>query len=216
LPYISGNFIKEYIIPNYVGESLAALIPSTLSLIQGLGKDPGCYNFTDQAKNKTILVPNEIIPNYSVQLYFILMFLLLCISTIAFSFLNFSNIAIKQRKKNAINSLRSNKIDVMINNSNDSVDSKLESNDVLSQESENSSTTYLVNQESSSNFIRFLTDKNGSNDNMEKLVLNFYIFMVSFLCYGVLPGKEKFKERKIKFNRLFIFLIGLQSYSTLP
>ena len=46
LPYIGGNFIKEYIIPNYIGESLASLIPSVLSLIQGLGQDPGCQNVT--------------------------------------------------------------------------------------------------------------------------------------------------------------------------
>ncbi len=182
MPYISGNFIKEYIIPNYIGESLAALIPSVLSLIQGLGKDPGCHNVTDPSNNKTNLVPKEIIPNYPVQLYFILMFLLLCISTISFSFLNFSNLAIKERKPNAISNLKSSKIDILITKSNESVQNKSESND-----SENSQNNYLL-QKPSSNFIRFLIDKNGSNDKMEKIVLNFYIFIVSFLCYGILPG----------------------------
>jgi hypothetical protein len=100
LPYIGGNFIKEYIIPNYVGESLAALIPSTLSLIQGLGQNPGCRNVTNG--NVTELEPIPIVPNYSVQLYFIFMFLLLCISTTAFTFLHFSPIAVRQRKRDSI------------------------------------------------------------------------------------------------------------------
>ena len=70
MPYIGLNFVKEYLIPNYVGESLAALIPSVLSLIQGLGHDPGCFNQTDPLTNLTQLFPGTIIPNYSVRVSF--------------------------------------------------------------------------------------------------------------------------------------------------
>jgi hypothetical protein len=98
LPYIGGNFAKEYIIPNYVGESLAALIPSSLSLLQGLGQNPGCHNVTKD-DNTTELQPLPIVPNFSAQVYFILMFLLLCISTLGFSLLHFSPIARRARKQ---------------------------------------------------------------------------------------------------------------------
>jgi hypothetical protein len=81
-----------------VGESLAALIPSILSLSQGLGKDPGCHNVT--TGNTTELVKKPFVLNYSVQLYFILIFVLLTICTIAFSLLHFSPIAIRERKQN--------------------------------------------------------------------------------------------------------------------
>jgi hypothetical protein len=99
LPYIGENFAKEYIIPNYIGESLAALLPSILSLSQGLGKDPGCHNVTNG--NVTKLDPMPINPNYSVQVYFILIFILLGISTLAFSCLHFSPLAIRERKQNS-------------------------------------------------------------------------------------------------------------------
>lgn len=102
MPYIGLNFAKEYLIPNYIGESLAALFPSVLSLIQGLGQDPGCYNYTDPDTNVTELIPAPIVPTYSVQLYFFFMFGLLCVSTTAFSLLNFLPYAIGERKSRSV------------------------------------------------------------------------------------------------------------------
>ena len=105
LPYIGSNFVKEYIIPNYIGESLAALVPSVISLMQGLGQTPPCHNVTTtDANNQSVtkLTPMDITPNFSVSLYFVFMFGLLCVSTISFTLLNFSRLAKRERKRLAI------------------------------------------------------------------------------------------------------------------
>jgi hypothetical protein len=120
------------------------------------------------------------------------MFLLLCISTTSFTLLNFSKVALRARKRNAINNVRVNQIETLITTSNESFDSKSE----LNQSSANNSLLSEGSSATDNSFIKFLVDKRGTNDKMEKIVLNFYIFIVSFICYGVLPG--------------------LQSYSTLP
>jgi hypothetical protein len=97
LPYIGGNFVKEYVIPYYIGESMSSFVPGVLALVQGLGQNPGCHNVTEG--NATFLKPLPIVPNYSVSTYFILMCLLLCASIGAFSILNFTEFAKKQRKQ---------------------------------------------------------------------------------------------------------------------
>lgn len=189
MPYIGGNFIKEYIIPNYIGESLAALIPSVLSLIQGLGQDPGCHNVTDPLTNQTSLVPIQIVPNYSVSLYFIFMFILLCVSTTAFSLLNFSKIAIKERKENAISSPKKPKLRSP-QKSSESHETSLDFQNSSSIDSQTNLTTPIDTEK---NNIQVTSISNGRK---EKIILLTYIFFLSFVCYGVLPG--------------------LQSYSTLP
>jgi hypothetical protein len=97
LPYIGGNFVKEYVIPYYIGESMSSFVPGILALTQGLGQNPGCHNVTEG--NVTVLKPLPIVPNYSVSTFFILMCLLLCASIAAFSILNFSAYAKKHRKQ---------------------------------------------------------------------------------------------------------------------
>lgn len=196
LPYIGTNFAKEYLIPNYIGESLAALVPSVLSLIQGLGQDPGCYNYTDPETNVTQLVPVPIIPTYSVQVFFLLMFGILCISTTSFTLLNFSPYARKHRKL-----LRPEpEFDAAADKEPSSNVSTLSESKVSSNESNkspngsfeliNESRTPLNPPSPSETLVEIST---GSN---EKLILLTFTFFLSFFCYGVLPG--------------------LQSYSTLP
>lgn len=208
MPYIGLNFAKEYLIPNYVGESLAALIPSVLSLIQGLGQDPGCYNYTNPDTNETELVPIDIIPTYSVQLYFFFMFGLLCISTTSFSLLNFSPYALKYRKPKSLNG---------DNKENFLHDGSKEVSSASSSFSEPSSSPKRISPDpkgsptmTSTNHIDSINDSqsplNQSNPNSsyvevstgsrEEIILLTYTFFLSFFCYGVLPG--------------------LQSYSTLP
>ncbi len=181
MPYICGNFVKEYVIPNYIGESLAALIPSVLSLSQGLGQNTVCYNVT--IDNQTVLEPERIIPNFSVSVYFILMFILLCISTISFSLLHYSNVS---------RSVRKNKI----SDSNAVSSGKKE---FFSQE--NGSDSSISADIANSNEVIIKTEAHMAsidqrNNRVEQFVLLSYIAMLSFTCYGVLPG--------------------LQSYSTLP
>ena len=154
---------------------MAALIPSILSLIQGLGKDPGCSNFTDPSTNTTSLKPNKIIPNYSVQLYFLFMFGLLCISTLAFTMLNFSTIA-KRERKNASTNKRSRTI------------SEKSDIDVSPENAINSQTNLTLTDQQKSK----VSHEPISNNRLEKFVLLTIIFWVSFLAYGTLPGLQSY------------------------
>ena len=178
LPYIGGMFIKEYIIPNYIGESLAALIPSVLSLAQGATQEAICQNETffneTSNANYTNLVPFPIQPNYPVSTFFILMFILLVVSTASFTYLNYSKYAIKHRKQNAIGTKR-----------------LLQTAPYLAVNQKNDECIEIKN------FIEEnKTDSNTNEIKREKIILFLYIFMISFLAYGFLPG--------------------LQTYSTLP
>ena len=152
-------------------------------MAQGLGQDPGCRNETtlNETSNTTYqkLVPNEIKPYYPVQTYFIFMFILLVISTISFSFLNFSKYAIKRRKPNA---LSSEKRKIIFPDSTSSL--KIES-----MESDNS-------LEENSRDLKINLNENEPLDILdpfavkrEKILLLSYIFILSFTCYGVLPGE---------------------------
>ncbi len=188
MPYIGSNFVKEYIIPNYIGESLAALIPSIISLMQGLGQTPPCHNVTstDPITNETInqLVPMDIQPNFSVSLYFIFMFGLLCVSTISFTLLNFSRVAKRERKRVTIASDSGNDNEASISDFSPKTNDKSYLEKPYDRDEEI--------ERNSSNVLRF----DNASDSREKYLLSIYIFIVSFTCYGVLPG--------------------LQSYSTLP
>jgi riboflavin transporter 2 len=196
LPYIGCNFIKEYIIPNYIGESLAALVPSVLALIQGLGQDNGCKNVTSKSDTVTMadgnftliytLEPIPIKPNYSVSLYFMLMFALLCISTCSFTLLNYSKVAIKERKTYTKNNTRISP----------EPSSVYESNHILNDDNQSSSEAAII-KKSIETVEKYNTNENRQFlERHDKEILLTLIFFVSFICYGVLPG--------------------LQSYSTLP
>lgn len=190
---------------SYIGESLAALVPSSLALAQGLGKNPGCHNVT--SGNTTTFEPIQIVPNFSVQVYFLLMFVLLLISASSFTFLNFSKIASRARKPNAISgggSRRTNNIfeDSLITSDggNKSISSEETSSSNLStdtaKELKMPNNTDVPNQNESNEPAERPLSALNQNEKREVTVLLSLIFMLSFICYGVLPG--------------------LQSYSTLP
>ena len=166
-------------IPNYIGESLAALLPAILSLAQGLGQDPGCHNVTDPTTNQTNLEPITIKPNYSVRVYFILLFLLLCISTTSFSLLNFSKIAKSVRVKSSNLTKSDNRIEPLTNKSSYSSD-ELEFNTSL-----NDSKEKILDSDNTSRL-----NANVVGQTQEKIILLSIILAVSFICYGVLPGKK--------------------------
>ena len=76
--------------------------------MQGIDRSDSCVNNTSLANNSKLTTKAATIlsaksahqrPNYSVSVYFMLMFLLLCISLLAFTYLNFSKTALKERKK---------------------------------------------------------------------------------------------------------------------
>lgn len=162
-------------IPNYIGESLAAVIPSLLGLIQGLGQDLGCKNVTlpqsyDAASNtttesKSFLVPEKIIPNYSVSTYFLLMFLILCVSTISFTLLNFSKTAKNQRKKETI---------------------------LADSREETAKMNVDILEPSPTSSISASEKMAAQNDKNEKIILLSLIFFLSFICYGLLPALQSY------------------------
>jgi hypothetical protein len=110
LPYIGSNYRKEYIIPNYIGESLSAMIPSIAGIVQGVGQDLGCKNVTTNKTeiiNSTLVYFNEttleslpLVPYFSVSVYYVFLFVLLCISVTAFTLLNFLPLSKNARKEN--------------------------------------------------------------------------------------------------------------------
>ena len=164
-------------IPNYIGESLAALIPAILSLIQGLGEDKGCHNVTNAYNNGTDLVPVPIEPVYSVRIYFLLLFLLLCISTTSFSLLNFSSIAKRARTKNPDSPPKKDHQVEPVSSSTDELE-------------------FNVSLNNSKEKILSVSDKKTppsvatTDHTREKIILLTVILGVSFICYGVLPGKK--------------------------
>lgn len=98
LPYIGEFFSKEYIIANYLGESLSSLIPGVLAMIQGIeSESKNCVNET-LFGNSTKIATITNGPNFSVSVYFILMFVILIISMLAFTALNFTQVAKNARK----------------------------------------------------------------------------------------------------------------------
>ncbi len=168
-------------IPNYVGESLAALIPSVLSLAQGLGQNPGCHNvsYTNGSNFTYIeLEPIQIVPFYPVEWYFRLMFLLLCISTGSFSFLNYSKTAIAARKPDAMSAnLHSQTKKISPNSQEDPFDLKHDSDDSLIA----SKSDGLVKiNESDDHTFNSTTATTTNNNNSEKTILLSLIFILSF------------------------------------
>lgn len=98
LPYVGEFFPKEYIIPNYVGESLSSFIPGILAIIQGVGSPDECLNVTSADNSTTVI--SGVKTKFSVSVYFVLMGLLICISLVSFLSINFAPYFKKMRKIN--------------------------------------------------------------------------------------------------------------------
>ena len=183
---------------------MAALIPSVLSLAQGLGQTPECQNVTrtnDNGTNETTLEPMTIVPNYSVSLYFILMFALLIISTSSFTFLNYSALAKRCRKSGAISSLPKEIIKQKTPpDSEESFDLK---NEDSSESLANNTTS--VNDEEPEKLVR------TSSQRREEFLLQTYIFFLSFICYGVLPGLQTYSTLPYG-NDVFNYAVNLSMY----
>ena len=169
LPYISEHFSKEYIIPNYLGESLSSLVPGTLAMLQSYGRPEKPCSSTNTSltlsnhtlSNSTGAKLNLVLysANYSVSLYFGLLFMLILSSIVSFSWLNYSSIALKARKKK--------------------VNTGLEM-DMLEE---------THHHETDSNNIKSNNSAAGpKKDLIEKRILISLAFLTCFINYGYLPG----------------------------
>jgi hypothetical protein len=174
LPYIGDNFIKEYIIPNYIGESLSSLVPGVLGMIQRVGENKeNCSSFNNTLNasnhhlnattNNISPVSNE--PRFSVSLYFFLMFILISSSALSFTIINFWK-AIKVHRKVSV---------VVVP-------------EVKNQKVSKQSPKQLSNEISNEKDNSLLLTQNQEKKKLEIGFLFFLTFLVSFMYYGYLPG----------------------------
>lgn len=192
LPFICENYIKEYIIPNYIGESLAAFVPGLLSLIQNF--DPSSSssslstgpfnNLTNSSNSSTsIQMPSE--PLFSVTIFFILMSMLLIISTIALYLLLNTSIGRREQQKSV--RIKRNQMSFSKNLSNLTKEETMICHQLDFVDNDN------FHEHS---FIENIKEAVDCHLNNEKLILFTCVLVISFVGYGILPS--------------------LQSYSVLP
>ena len=190
LPYIGENFSKEYIIPNYIGESLSSLVPGILAMIQGT-RTESCSNTTNTSQynsNSMLYLNNtslknplsESQPRFSVSVYFILMFLLLCISIFSFAMLNCLKSARNARKVSP-ETLKKDKNSYHLYEINNFSHGNIITKDLYVQDEVIQPTSNIQLSYDDKKVVYFLYSMS---------------FMISFIYYGVLPA--------------------LISYSTLP
>ena len=85
---------------------MSSLLPGLLALVQGVRDTDKCYSNNYSILNTTYFnqsstsVP-KLHSRYSVSVYFLMILFLLLISMVSFTFLNFSQVAIKSRKRNS-------------------------------------------------------------------------------------------------------------------
>lgn len=187
LPYIGEHFTKEYIIPNYIGESLSSLIPGILAMAQGLQtSDEHCKSSASLTTNLTAnltaittppLVVNLHRPNFSVSVYFFLMFVLLLFSILAFTMLNFSKSAVAHRKAPKITRISFAAVD----NENENGDDNDDEDEGIDSMSIDQIMPHTLNHH-----VEVVNDPKQRR--FEVRVLLILIFFVTFMYYGFLPG----------------------------
>ncbi|KAI1285760.1 Riboflavin transporter 2 [Halotydeus destructor] len=90
LPFVA-QFQPEYVRPLIVGEGMSGLVPSTFSLIQGVGGNPSCVNQT--INGTTTLKPVYAEPRFSTPVFFTLLTLMMIASWLAFAAINYFEFA---------------------------------------------------------------------------------------------------------------------------
>lgn len=168
LPYIGEHFIKEYIIPNYIGESLSSLIPGVLGILQQIDSQETCQmanetaNFIlnrSESSNETHIetVFQSRSSRFSVSVYFFLMFVLIVMSVMSFTTINLWDRVKKQRKVSVTSSKELANV-----NENTTI--------------ETTSTTATA------------AAVEVKRDSLEIGILFLVTFVVSFIYYGHMPG----------------------------
>lgn len=109
LPYMA-RFNAVYISAYYIGQGLSGLVPGLVGLIQGVGQEPICVNYTKVIFNETgnftylepALKPYYKPPLFSVDIFFGFIAGLLVISLLAFYILNFASFSRKEMVENNV------------------------------------------------------------------------------------------------------------------
>jgi riboflavin transporter 2 len=197
LPYVGANFLKEYIIANYIGESLSSLIPGTLAIIQGsidskeeCNNNKNILNQTNPISNLTTQQQHHLNNNnnynkklsFSVSSYFLLMLALLLCSSASFVTLNYSNYVKRFRKP------PESRLQIVYD---------LDSDIQIERSSNSSSSRFLIENKREANLLFSLT---------AILTFFYYGFLPGLLSYSTIPYGNIYFHLSVNLSKRFLFL----------
>lgn len=96
MPYMS-RFKPQYMTAFFIGDGLCQIIPSLVSMIQGVGEQPVCHNatvtrlddVTGDNVTEFLITATYPAPRFSVRSFYVMMFFVMCCSGLSFSLLHF-------------------------------------------------------------------------------------------------------------------------------
>lgn len=168
LPFIQVHLQNEYIISNFIGESFASLIPSSVTFIQGVDDPQATCEQQQriQQKNQSDFGVRVKPPvNFSVEFYFIIILVFFLVSASSFVLLN--NLLKKKKKSRQSLSL-------------------------LTRKSETISSEQAQFIEAPKEIQQIDTKKSPQNQKIEKVILLSSAFIICFFMFGVLLGLQSY------------------------
>jgi riboflavin transporter 2 len=176
LTYI-GSFKGNYITALYIGEGISSLLPSILSLIQGVGE---YEETTTSCQNSTLNLTAKVLrePRFGVTVYFWLLFIILAVSFLAFLALEFWP-GFNKEMLNNDHDMRNRQIYRKQRNKNYEFNYKKEGDNFLNDHF----------PDHQMNINRRVSFKKHS---LDECLLLVSITLVSFVIYGVLPGLSSY------------------------
>ncbi len=192
LPYIS-RFKPQYITAFFMGEGMCQLIPSLISLLQGVGEDPICLNVTQINYNQTgnfsyttfLIYPEYPDPRFSVQAFLLFMFGIMLCSSLAFTLLHFLPYCKKEHASTQDTADR--KEEAFLDNGDVVNDPNLEDKKDIAQLTEFATNEKQTDAEKE--------DTGSGRQPMPKWEFwycQIYVFLGVLLMYGLVPGIQPF------------------------
>ena len=170
VPYIGEKYAVQYMIPNYVGEGLAAFVPGLLSLIQNAGPSSDFSNITNATSGD--IEPFQDVESrllFSVSTYMNLLGVLLCVCSLAFAVLIHG-----RRGKNERYKFETEKRE------------NLERSAEIAVLTEGNTEELKANPSQDEVFTTFYSQ------NVENGLLSSIVFFIVFLVYGFLPSIQPY------------------------
>lgn len=198
LPFVGENFKKEYIIPYYIGESLFALIPSSIALFQGVGSSEGCRNVTKNNETKLEEMPRD--PNFDVEVYYLIIFGLMCVSIAAFVYLDCSKMVRKERQQ-----LLKAKQTMEVEELNHQHHHQQQQNRLLSDQQ-----MEMIQDDDDEQEEEEVEVDAMMSETKEEIILYTITFFTTFFFYGILAGVQTYSTLPYG-NRVYHLAINLSN-----
>ncbi len=193
LPYIS-RFKPQYITAFFIGEGMCQLIPSLISMLQGVGEDPTCMNVTQINYNETgnfsytsfLIYPVYPDPRFSVQAFLLFMFGIMLCSALAFTLLHFLPYC-KKEHVNTQDNADSKEKEAFVDNGNVVKDPNPED-----KKDSPLLTEFTVNEKQKE------AEKETTNSGKQPMprwefwYCQIYVFLGVLIMYGLVPGIQPF------------------------